>query len=161
MNRTGDKRKELLIGLSGLGRQNELAVRLLLATCTRKSELVKARWDHVDLGTGLWTIPPELSKNRKAFTIPMPASVAEWFGELNRRACLNLTKQNEVTGPYGLCASLLVWTTRFLESRSRGSNQIAAPAAVVMLDLAARNTQENQGKTGKRPRPVGDAAAAV
>ncbi len=44
-------------------RTGRLALKLLLLTGKRTGELVKARWDEVDLKAGLWTIP---EANRKA-----------------------------------------------------------------------------------------------
>ena len=39
------------------------AFRLILLTMVRKSELLLARWEHVNFETGEWEIPPEHSKN--------------------------------------------------------------------------------------------------
>ncbi len=38
------------------------ALRLILLTLTRKSEMRLARWEHINLGRGEWEIPPENSK---------------------------------------------------------------------------------------------------
>jgi integrase len=42
-----------------------LAVKLILLTLTRRSELVKAKWLEIDLEGGVWTIPPGRAKSRK------------------------------------------------------------------------------------------------
>lgn len=70
----------ILPSLGALGRENALAIKILLATCTRKSELIKARWD--DIRDGLWTIPAENAKTKKAFVVPLAPTVEEWFAEL-------------------------------------------------------------------------------
>lgn len=67
-----------------LGTENALAMKILLATCTRKSELIKARWQ--DIENGLWTIPAENAKNKKAFVIPLAPTVSGWFEELRTLA---------------------------------------------------------------------------
>lgn len=72
----------LLAKLPELGVQNALAVRIILATCVRKGELIRARWEHLDTATGRWTIPPENSKTGKGFDIPLPPQVVAWFEEL-------------------------------------------------------------------------------
>lgn len=48
------------------GRENELAVWLLLALCVRKMELLSARWDAFDLDAGIWTLAKESTKTRSS-----------------------------------------------------------------------------------------------
>jgi integrase len=82
-----DELRAVLAGLDRLGLKNALAVRILLATCVRKGELLRARWEHIDLEAGLWRVPDENSKSKRGFTIPLPSTVARWFGELEAIAC--------------------------------------------------------------------------
>jgi integrase len=83
-----DQLRTFLAALPSLGRENELALKIILATAVRKGELSRAKWDHVDIDAGLWHIPPENqkgkrgSKERKEFVIPLPPLVAGWFMEL-------------------------------------------------------------------------------
>jgi len=65
-----------------LGRENELAFKILLATCVRKSELVKARWSEFDLKNAIWRLPPERTKTDLGIEIPLAPSVVEWLEEL-------------------------------------------------------------------------------
>jgi integrase len=65
-----------------LGRENELAFKILLATCVRKSELVMARWEEFDLDEGVWCLPAERTKTESGIKIPLAAPVVEWFREL-------------------------------------------------------------------------------
>lgn len=74
--------RAMLPALPSIGRSNELAVKVLLATCTRIGELMLAEWSHMDLERREWAIPPELSKNRKRFVIPLTEPVVGWFLEL-------------------------------------------------------------------------------
>lgn len=76
----------MLPALPGIGRGNELAVKVLLATCTRIGELTRAEWSHVDFERKEWTIPAEHAKNGKQFVIPLTNQTAEWFMELKRLA---------------------------------------------------------------------------
>lgn len=76
----------MLKELPQIGQANALAVKILLATCTRIGELTRAEWAHVDFQRKEWTIPPEHSKNKKRFVIPLTNQVAEWFMELHRLA---------------------------------------------------------------------------
>ncbi|HTP95817.1 MAG TPA: tyrosine-type recombinase/integrase [Burkholderiales bacterium] len=72
--------------LKEIGRKNELASKILLATCTRIGELTRAEWKRVSFERKEWTIPPEHSKNKKQFVIPLTEQVSEYFMELHRLA---------------------------------------------------------------------------
>lgn len=84
--------RHMLPALQAMGVQNALMVKILLATATRISELVNARWEDVDLEKRLWTIPAENIKGRrvqaangedvKDFVIPLTPQVVGWFLEL-------------------------------------------------------------------------------
>lgn len=76
----------MLPALDGIGKQNALMVRILLATAARIGELVQAEWEHIDFDKAEWTIPPEHAKNRKQFIIPLPPMVAGWFADLHAMA---------------------------------------------------------------------------
>jgi integrase len=69
-----------------LGRDNELAFRLLLLLGVRKSELVGAAWSEFDLDAGLWNLPATRSKTDSAVTIPLPDLAVRWLNELHIRA---------------------------------------------------------------------------
>jgi integrase len=45
------------------------ALRFLLLTAARRSEVAQARWRDVDMATGVWTIP--VTKNRKPHAVPL------------------------------------------------------------------------------------------
>jgi len=98
VNRTRIKLTEpelraMLPVLHTIGRQNELAIKVLLATATRIGELTRAEWSHVDFENRLWTIPAANIKGRsvkaargedvKDFVIPMADAVVGWFAELH------------------------------------------------------------------------------
>lgn len=83
---TEDEVRAVLAGLPSLGRVNELAIKILLATCVRKGELIKAQWKHVDLKGAIWTIPDENSKTRKGFAVPLAPTVVDWFKQLRELA---------------------------------------------------------------------------
>lgn len=68
------------------GRENQLSVRILLATAVRHGELHKARWDDLDLESGIWRIPAINSKTKKGFTQPLAPVVCDWFRELRELA---------------------------------------------------------------------------
>lgn len=87
--RTALKPKELTSFLQSLHlmpRPYELAVRLLLLTGCRVSQLTEAKAEEFDLDACIWRIPRERRKNRR-FTVgshdlPLPAEAVEWVREL-------------------------------------------------------------------------------
>jgi integrase len=72
----------LLHSVDDIGRENALALRILLATCVRTVELVKAKWEHIDWDKGTWYVPDESVKTRSGFLVPITPTVAAWFREL-------------------------------------------------------------------------------
>ncbi len=76
--------RALMAALPGIGKTNALAAKILLATCVRKGELLRARWEHVDLESAAWSIPAEHSKSGKGYAIPLAPAVAGWFEALRR-----------------------------------------------------------------------------
>jgi integrase len=65
-----------------IGRDNGLAFRILLSTCVRGIELVKAKKEHIDLESGSWWVPDEDVKTRSGFLVPLSPAVLGWFKEL-------------------------------------------------------------------------------
>lgn len=61
-----------------------LAVRLLLLTAVRKTELIAAPWVEFDLAGGLWVLPKDRTKTKREFTIPLPAAAIGWLNEIKR-----------------------------------------------------------------------------
>lgn len=66
--------------------RNRLAARILLTTCVRSGELVRAEWKNIDLKAGVWHIPEEDVKTGRATDIPLAPVVVEWFEKLRRLA---------------------------------------------------------------------------
>jgi integrase len=69
-----------------MGRENALALRILLATCVRSIELAKARREHIDLERGTWWVPDENVKTRAGFLVPLTPTVIKWMSELRGMA---------------------------------------------------------------------------
>lgn len=74
--------RTLLPSIDGIGTENALAFRILLATCVRGVELVKARQEHIDFERGTWWIPDDAVKTRKGFLVPLVPVVQDWFRDL-------------------------------------------------------------------------------
>lgn len=70
--------------LPNLGTVNRLAILILLATCVRKTELLRADWSEVDLTGGRWLIPEDREGNKAArvYVVPLAPQVVDWFQQL-------------------------------------------------------------------------------
>ncbi len=68
-------------------RENYLACALLIATCTRKMELLAAPWSEFDLENRVWHLPSERTKKRRTITIPLSEPALLWLTELKIRGC--------------------------------------------------------------------------
>ena len=84
---TQDELRKILPALPSIGIENAIAIKILLTTCVRVNELVKAKWADIDFIKAEWTIPDTNSKTRKGFTIPLPSTVVSWFKELKEYSC--------------------------------------------------------------------------
>ncbi len=71
---------------SNIRRQFKLALHIILLTLSRKSELLLARWEHVNFETGEWLIPEENAKTGKPHIVYLSTQVAEMFRELKALA---------------------------------------------------------------------------
>lgn len=78
--------RALLAGIEDIGTENALALRILLATCVRSTELATARWEYVDLDAGRWIVPEENVKVRRAFMVPLTPTAIGWFRQLQELA---------------------------------------------------------------------------
>lgn len=74
--------RTLLKDIDDIGKENALAFRILLATCVRSAELVKARWEDIDFKRGTWWVPDASVKTRTGFLVPLTPTVADWFKQL-------------------------------------------------------------------------------
>ena len=71
---------------SNIRRQFKLALHQILLTLVRKSELIFARWEHVDFDTAEWQIPAENSKTRAPHIVYLSRQSVEIFRELQELA---------------------------------------------------------------------------
>lgn len=78
--------RTLLADIDDIGVENALAFRILLATCVRSVELVKARWEHIDFERATWWVPASSVKTRTGFLVPLTQTVVKWFNDLRELA---------------------------------------------------------------------------
>ena len=80
------------IQTANLAWRNQIAPWLILGTACRISELMNAKWEHVDLEARRWRIPPEHSKNQREHTVHLSKFV------LNRLQMLRDNKASDESG---------------------------------------------------------------
>jgi integrase len=68
----------------------KLALKILLATGQRRSELLLGRWEDIDWDRQLWRIPADLSKNGKEHIVHLVPFTIDLFHELKRTAGASL-----------------------------------------------------------------------
>ena len=67
---------------SNIRRQFKLGLHLILLTMARKSELILARWEHVNFNDAEWYIPAENSKTGKPHIVYLSLQALSLFKEL-------------------------------------------------------------------------------
>ena len=71
---------------SNIRRQFKIGLHMILLTMVRKSELLLARWEHVDFDQAEWHIPAEHSKTGKPHIVFLSRQAASLFKELQALA---------------------------------------------------------------------------
>jgi integrase len=71
---------------SNVRKQFKVALRLILLTLVRKSELMLARWEHVDVEKAEWHIPAENTKTGKPHIVYLSPQALALFAELHSLA---------------------------------------------------------------------------
>jgi integrase len=71
---------------SNIRRQFKIGLHLILLTMVRKSELLLARWEHVDFEQAEWHIPAENSKTGKPHIVFLASQAVAMFKELQALA---------------------------------------------------------------------------
>lgn len=88
---------------SNIRRQFKIAMHLILLTMVRKSELLLARWEHVDFEQGEWHIPAAHSKTGKPHIVYLSRQSVRLFKELQALAggsLLVLPGRGSLTKPF-------------------------------------------------------------
>lgn len=67
---------------SSMKRAHKLALHLLILCMVRKSELIEARWEELELENGQWSIPGERMKKDKPHLVPLSRQAVAMFEEL-------------------------------------------------------------------------------
>jgi integrase len=62
------------------------AIRLLMLTGARRSEVLSSRWDMFDLEAGIWVKPSSHTKQREMHRVPLSAPAIELLKEMKSAA---------------------------------------------------------------------------
>lgn len=81
---TDDEIQALWGAVEGLGEPWQTAVRLLILTGQRRSEVLEADWSEFDLEARLWTIPAARAKNGHAHLVPLSDAAVDLLRGLGR-----------------------------------------------------------------------------
>src|SRR5690625_1715550 len=60
------------------------AIKMLILTGQRRSELLLAEWDHIDLDAGTWTIPAKNNKSHRTHTVYLSNAAVELLQSIER-----------------------------------------------------------------------------
>lgn len=71
---------------SSMRRTHKLALHLLILCMVRKSELIEAKWEELDLGRSEWSIPGERMKRDKPHIVLLSRQAVAMFEELQKLA---------------------------------------------------------------------------
>lgn len=128
--------RELSRKLSGahLQLQTELALWIMLSTCCRVGEISQARWEHVDLEAGEWTIPAANAKNAKEHIISLSRFALDQFSALHQ-----ITGTSEWCYPAGnregpICLKSISKQIRDRQRHTPLSNRTKATGALLLQD---------------------------
>jgi len=76
------------------------AIKLLMLTGARRSEVLSARWDMFDLDTGVWVKPSAHTKQRKEHRVPLSAPAVQVLQEILARAKAQAEAAETSISPY-------------------------------------------------------------
>jgi integrase len=89
-----------------LGEIQQRAIWIMIATCCRVGEITSARWEHVDLETGVWKLPN--TKNGKPFAIQLSDFALNQFKALRAKAESDAKKAERDVSPWVMPAKYKV-----------------------------------------------------
>lgn len=117
-----------------MSQEIRLALKFLLATAQRKSNVIGAEWKEFDLKSKWWTIPTEKSKDKQIHRVPLTPTAIKILNELKK-----------FTGQYQFVFASPIGATRRNPERQVGMFPILGSA----VDHALRDNLTEDLKTGR------------
>jgi integrase len=112
----------------------KLALKFLLVTAQRKSEVIQAEWKEFDIKNKWWTIPAEKAKNKQMHRVPLSAIAIEILDEIR-----------QITGDYDFVFASPAGATKKNPDKKVGK----APILGSSVDHALRDNLTDDPKTGR------------
>jgi integrase len=97
----GDELERLLAAVAAYpNRQTAHIVELLLLTGARRSEVLRMRWDQLDLTNGIWTKPASATKQARLHRIPLSPPARQVLVEIEQAASATAAKYRRDPSPW-------------------------------------------------------------
>jgi integrase len=131
----------------------------MLATCSRVSEISRARWEHVDFDAGTWRIPAENAKNGKEHVVFLSEFARTYFEALRDLAAgspwvLPASRKDGHVCPKALAkqvADRQRGSKNPIKKRSKETNTLALPRGKWTPHDLRRSGATIMGMLGVRP----------
>ena len=115
-----------------MSQEIRFALKFLLVTAQRKSEVITAEWKEFDFKNKWWTIPAEKAKNKQTHRVPLTTMAIEILNEIKR-----------ITGKYQFVFASPVGATKRSPDKQVGT----APILGSSVDHALRDNLTDDPKT--------------
>lgn len=122
------------LGDSKMSQEIRLALKLLLITAQRKSEVIEAEWNEFDFKDKYWTIPAAKTKNKKSHRVPLTSIAIEILNEIKI-----------ITGEYKFVFASPIGMTKRNPDRRIGMSPILGAS----VDHALRDSLIHDPDTGR------------
>jgi integrase len=117
-----------------ISKEIKLALKFLLITGQRKSEVIEAEWKEFDFKAKWWTIPAKKAKNKQTHRVPLTPMAIEILNEVR-----------QVTGEYQFVFASPVGATKRNPRKQVGSSPILGSS----VDHALRDNLTDDPKTNR------------
>ena len=117
-----------------MSKEIKLALKFLLITAQRKSEVIEAEWNEFNFKDKWWTIPKTKTKNKKSHRVPLPPIGIEVLNEMKK-----------ITGEYKFVFASPIGVTKRNPNRRVGMSPILGAS----VDHALRDNLIDDPDTGR------------
>lgn len=147
-----------LIPAANMASHSQIAIRLMLATACRVSELITSEWSEFNFEAAEWTIPPEKTKNGLEHIVHLSSFAVKHFQSLYENRQSNqwvFPAERKKNGP--LCNKTLQKQVKDrqrdkpLKGRSKNTTALALPGGEWKTHDLRRTAATLMGELGVRP----------
>ena len=120
------------LDVAKMSQEIRFALKFLLITAQRKSEVITAEWDEIDFKTKWWTIPAKKAKNKRTHRVPLTPMAINILKDLKK-----------ITGNYQFVFASTFGATKRSPNKKVGSSPILGSS----VDHALRDNLTDDPKT--------------